>query len=252
MVDFGLVTRALWGELRGRGAEVRSGHRVTALRADGSATVVVAGKGEARARLVVGCAGLQSDRVAALGGARPSVRIVPFRGRYLTLRRADLVRGLVYPVPQPGLPFLGVHFTPQANGTILVGPSALLALGRESYEHGGVSRRDLRDTLAFPGFWRMALRHVRTGIGELLRDRSRRALLREVRRYVPEVALEDLGPGREGIRAQAVDRRGRLVDDFAIEEGPRGIHVLNAPSPAATASLAIGRLVAERALARLG
>lgn len=252
VVDFRRVTVALWDELRARGADVRTRHPVVSLRPDGSTTVVGTPQGELGAGAVVACAGLQSDRVAALGGERPGLRIIPFRGRYLTLRRGDLVRGLVYPVPRPGLPFLGVHFTPRADGTILVGPSAVLALGRESYERGGPSWRDLRDTLTFPGFWRMAARHAGTGLGELVRDRSRRALLRDVRRYVPEVALEDLEPGPEGIRAQAVDRRGRLVDDFAIVEGSRGVHVLNAPSPAATASLAIGRLVAGRVLARLG
>jgi (S)-2-hydroxyglutarate dehydrogenase len=254
VIDFRRVTLALWDEVRARGGELRTARRVISLREEAAATIVGTGTDEVAARVVVNTAGLQSDRVAALGdaGRRRGFRIIPFRGRYLTLRSGpELVRGLVYPVPLPGLPFLGVHFTPRADGEVLIGPNALLAFGRESYG-GGVRARDLRDTLLFPGFWRMALRHVGTGLGELRRELSRRALLAEVRRYVPDVRLDDLGPGPEGIRAQAVDRRGRLVDDFVIEEGPRAIHVVNAPSPGATASLAIGRHIAERVLDRLG
>ncbi|MET9497166.1 L-2-hydroxyglutarate oxidase [Streptomyces sp. NPDC006552] len=204
-----------------------------------------------RGKVLVNCAGLQCDQVARLAGDDPGMRIVPFRGEYFDLARPELVRGLVYPVPDPAFPFLGVHLTRGIEGSVHVGPNAVPALAREGYGWGTVRPRELAGTLAWPGTWRMARRHWRYGAGELRRSASRRAFTDAVRRLVPAVDPEDLVPAPAGVRAQAVLRDGTLVDDFLIREGPRTVHVLNAPSPAATASLPIGREVARRALAAL-
>jgi L-2-hydroxyglutarate oxidase LhgO len=202
----------------------------------------------------VACAGLQCDRVAALEDGPPPRRIVPFRGGYWELapRAAALVRGMIYPVPDPALPFLGVHFTRRIDGSVWTGPNAILALGREQYSRLGVTPRDLADMARFRGFWRMLRKNLALGAGEVWREVVKRAYLAEARRYVPELRLEDLHRGPSGVRAQLVGPGGELVDDFALHETERSIHVLNAPSPAATASLAIGRMVAERALERFG
>ena len=203
---------------------------------------------ELRADLVVTCGGLQADRLAALTLPRGS-RVVPFRGSYLRLRpeATHLVRGNLYPVPDPRFPFLGVHFTRRLDGEVWAGPNALLALGREAYDRRPVAA-DLRDVAAFGGFWRLAARHVGTGARELVEDRVRRRYLRRLQAYLPALRAEDLEPGPSGIRAQLVDRRGALVDDFVTTRSARAIHLLNAPSPAATASLAIGHLLATQAL----
>ncbi|GAA2349263.1 L-2-hydroxyglutarate oxidase [Streptomyces kunmingensis] len=204
-----------------------------------------------RGKVLVNCAGLQCDQVARLAGDDPGMRIVPFRGEYFDLARPELVRGLVYPVPDPAFPFLGVHLTRGIEGSVHVGPNAVPALAREGYDWGTVRPRELAGTLAWPGSWRIARRHWRYGAGELLRSASKRAFTDAVRRLVPAVDPEDLVAAPAGVRAQAVLRDGTLVDDFLIREGARTVHVLNAPSPAATASLPIGREVARRALAAL-
>ncbi|WP_407560355.1 L-2-hydroxyglutarate oxidase [Streptomyces sp. 184] len=206
-----------------------------------------------RARALVNCAGLHSDRVARLAGDRPGLRIVPFRGEYYELapHAADLVRGLVYPVPDPAFPFLGVHLTRGIDGAVHLGPNAVPALAREGYSRTSLSPRDAAATLAYPGSWRIARRHWRYGAGELHRSVSRRAFTAAVRRLLPAVDEGDLRPAQAGVRAQAVLPDGELVDDFRFAEGPRTIHVLNAPSPAATASLPIGREIARRVLALL-
>jgi (S)-2-hydroxyglutarate dehydrogenase len=208
-------------------------------------------RGEAPADRIVACAGLQADRVAALVGLEPSVRIVPFRGDYWRLRgaAAELVRGLVYPVPDPAFPFLGVHFTRGVDGAVTAGPNAVPALARERYGRLAFSPRDAAAAIAWPGFVRLARRYARTGAREIWRDAVKPAALAEMRRYLPDLAFRDVARGGCGIRAQAMRRDGTLVDDFLVEEGPRSLHVLNAPSPAATSCLAIGSLVAERALA---
>ncbi|HEX7902002.1 MAG TPA: L-2-hydroxyglutarate oxidase [Planctomycetota bacterium] len=200
-----------------------------------------------KARLVINCAGLYSDRVA-----RSRTKILPFRGEYYYLRRPELVRGLIYPVPDPDFPFLDVHFTRKIRGGVEAGPNAVLAFSRQGYRWKDVDVRDLLDTLGYPGFWRMAWRYWRKGLGEMWRSLSKTAFVRSCRRLLPEVEEADLLPGGAGVRAQALGPDGRLLDDFIIERRPGAIHVLNAPSPAATASLAIGRHVAEiaeRALA---
>ena len=253
VIDFGAVARAYADEVAGRGGELRLGAPVVGLaHADGGVRVTTP-RGELSASLLVACAGLQCDRVAALEGTPPARRIVPFRGGYLELapRAAERVRGMIYPVPDPALPFLGVHFTRRIDGRVWTGPNALLALGRERYSRLGVTPRDLVDMARFRGFWRMLRANVAMGAGELWREVAKRAYLAEARRYVPELALDDLRRGPSGVRAQLVGPGGELVDDFALHETERAIHVLNAPSPAATASLAIGRMVAERALGRL-
>jgi L-2-hydroxyglutarate oxidase len=255
VVDFRAVTRALAARLERRGGAVRTGTRVVTITGTaGEVSVVTAPHGERfAARLLVNCAGLQSDRVARLAGVDPGIAIIPFRGDYYTLRpeRASLVRNLVYPVPDPDLPFLGVHFTRRIDGRVEAGPNALLALHRERYSRWALSPRDAGAVLTFPGFWRMARRFWSIGVSELGRSWSKALFVRALQRLVPAVRAADLQQGGCGIRAQAVDSSGRLLDDFHIVESETGVHLVNAPSPAATASLSIGRQLAGRVLERL-
>ncbi|MFD7988611.1 L-2-hydroxyglutarate oxidase [Kitasatospora indigofera] len=259
--DFPAVARG-YARLAGEaGAALLTGTelRAVARRTDG--VTVQTSAGELRCAVLVNCAGLHSDRVARLAGDDPGVRIVPFRGEYceLTPERRSLVRGLVYPVPDPAFPFLGVHLTRGVHGEVHVGPNAVPALAREGYDWRTVRPRELAGTLAFPGAWRIARRHWRHEAGELRRSLSKRAFTAAVRRLLPAVAEADLVPAAAGVRAQAVARDGSLLDDFAFAgfdpDDPRStrrlVHVLNAPSPAATASLPIGREVARRTLAAL-
>jgi L-2-hydroxyglutarate oxidase len=196
---------------------------------------------------LINCAGLFSDRISRMAGDDPGITIVPFRGEYYDLvpERTLLVRALIYPVPDPRFPFLGVHFTRRINDTVDAGPNAVLALQREGYRHSDVSVRDLAGALSFPGFWRMAAKHWRSGIGEFHRSLSKRAFTNALQRLVPSVLEEDLVPGKSGVRAQALQRDGSLVDDFSFVRSDRMLHVLNVPSPAATASLMIGKAVVD-------
>lgn len=253
ITDFGMVCGALADEVSRRGGTLLLGRTVTDLHTAGAGVRVGTTGGDVEAAAVVTCAGLQSDRVAALTGDAGDERIVPFRGAYLRLRprAARLIRGNVYPVPDPHLPFLGTHLTRRLDGEVWAGPNAVLAGAREGYARGAVDRRDVLDTLRFPGFWRLAARHAGNGLRELVYDRVRALQVRELRRFVPELTADDLEPGPCGIRAQAVRRDGALVDDFSISGNGRVLHVRNAPSPAATASLAIGRLLAQRVFERL-
>jgi L-2-hydroxyglutarate oxidase len=248
--DYVAVARRL---AEASGAEIRYGADV--VRVDRRPGLGVAGRPAGgpivRGRVLVNCAGLHCDEVARLTGDDPGIRIVPFRGEYYTLTRSELVRGLVYPVPDPAFPFLGVHLTRGIDGGVHIGPNAVPALAREGYGWKVVRPRELGATLAWPGSWRIARRHWRHGAGELRRSVSKAAFTEAVRRLLPAVTPRDLRPAASGVRAQAVLRDGTLVDDFLIKEGPRAVHVLNAPSPAATASLPIGREVARRALAAL-
>ncbi|MBT2493142.1 L-2-hydroxyglutarate oxidase [Streptomyces sp. ISL-96] len=251
--DFGAVAGQLAESLGASGAEIRYGAEVTAVdRRPWGVAVRTADGSVVRARVLVNCAGLHCDRVARLAGDDPGMRIVPFRGEYFELARPELVRGLVYPVPDPAFPFLGVHLTRGIDGGVHVGPNAVPALAREGYAWSAIRPRELAGTLGWPGSWRIARRHWRYGAGELHRSMSKRAFTDAVRRLLPDVTAADLRPAPAGVRAQAVLRDGTLVDDFLIRETPRIIHVLNAPSPAATASLPIGRRVARRALEVLG
>ncbi|MFE6807853.1 L-2-hydroxyglutarate oxidase [Streptomyces sp. NPDC057681] len=236
------------------GADIRYGAEVVQIdrRAERGVAVRTAAGDVVRGRVLVNCAGLQCDRIARLAGDDPGMRIVPFRGEYFELARPELVRGLVYPVPDPAFPFLGVHLTRGIDKGVHVGPNAVPALALEGYDWSTVRPRELGATLAWPGSWRIARRHWRYGAGELRRSVSRDAFTSAVRRLLPAVTADDLVPAPAGVRAQAVLRDGTLVDDFLFREAPRTVHVLNAPSPAATASLPIGREVARRALAALG
>ncbi|WP_190024905.1 L-2-hydroxyglutarate oxidase [Streptomyces hiroshimensis] len=249
--DYSAVARCLAGLAEDAGASVRYGAQVQAIGRRGAAVAVRTGLGEVlRARALVNCAGLHSDRVARLAGDDPGVRIVPFRGEYFELApgRTDLVRGLVYPVPDPAFPFLGVHLTRGIDGSVHLGPNAVPALAREGYGRLTLRPGELAGTVAWPGSWQLARRHWRYGAGEVRRSLSKRVFTEAARRLLPEVTAEDLIPAPSGVRAQAVLRDGTLVDDFLFAESPRMVHVLNAPSPAATAALPIGREVARRAL----
>ena len=246
IVDYTRVTETLAELVRRHGGVIRLGTEVRAGRLAADGLTLFTSVGEVRTRFLVNCAGLHCDRVARACGVDPGVRIVPFRGEYYLVRaeRRDLVRHLLYPVPDPTLPFLGVHFTRMIDGTLEAGPNAVLAWKREGYRWHDISVADLADTLAFPGFWRLAGQFWRTGLAEYRRSFSRRAFVASLQRLVPAVTAADVTRGGAGVRAQAVDRDGRLVDDFCIVTGERMVHVLNAPSPAATASLSIGRTIA--------
>jgi L-2-hydroxyglutarate oxidase len=250
IVDFAAVAAAYADDVRAAGGEVRLGAPVAAVEDSGADGVVVrhAG-GELRARRAIVCAGAWSDRLAERAGAPADPRILPFRGGYLALRpeRRELVRGLIYPVPDPSLPFLGVHLTRTIGGDVLVGPTALLVAARDAYRLRRVRGRDVLDTLSWPGSWRMAARWWRTGLAELRFAASRRALAEAAAAYVPALRTGDLVGGPAGIRAQAVGRDGKLVDDFVVSTTRRTLHVRNAPSPAATSSLALAELIADRA-----
>jgi L-2-hydroxyglutarate oxidase LhgO len=251
IVDFAAVTRALADDARACGADVRLGVAVTAVRNGGDEVLVGTDAGCQAADSVVVCAGLQVDRVASLAGDDPDPRIVPFRGEYYLLRpqRRDLVRGLVYPVPDPRYPFLGVHLTRRVDGEVMVGPNAVLALAREGYGWSDVAARDLLQTVSWPGFRSFARHHWRTGLTELRGSLSRRAFVAAARRYVPELSAADVVRGPSGVRAQALARDGSLVDDFRLTRAGRVVSVRNAPSPAATSSLAIAERVVALALA---
>jgi L-2-hydroxyglutarate oxidase len=251
VVDYTRVTEAMARRLVRLGGEVRTGNRVVSIARDGGKLVIGTAKGEVRASRLVNCAGLQSDRIARLAGLQPRMRIVPFRGEYYLLRaeRSGLVRGLIYPVPDPALPFLGVHFTRGIDDVVEAGPNAVLALRREGYSWKDVSVRDIADWAAFPGFWRMARVQWRNAATEIRRSLSRARFLKSLQALMPSLTDNDIERGGSGVRAQAVGADGRLIDDFFIQTGPNMMHVLNAPSPAATASLAIGREVADRLIA---
>ena len=253
IVDYRRVCERLAARIAERGGNVVTGARAAAFSTIGNRTMVSTPAAEYDARIVVNCAGLQSDRVTQLAGGRPAARIVPFRGEYFELvpERRHLCRNLIYPVPDPAFPFLGVHFTRRIGGGVECGPNAVLALAREGYTKGSVNLRDLWETLTYGGFLRLARKHWRTGAGEMWRSLSKRAFTRALRRLLPEVEERDLVPAPAGVRAQAVAPDGSMVDDFLIVEDDRAVHVNNAPSPAATASLEIGRLVAEKVVARL-
>ncbi len=247
VTDFAAVTGRLAEDVEAAGGQVRTGAEVTAWRRESGSVRLETSSGDLRASRVLNCAGLHSDRIARMGGAVPDVAIVPFRGSYRRVvpRRAHLVRALIYPVPDPVLPFLGVHLTRRIDDTVEAGPTAAPALMREAYADGGMDPSDLLEMVAFPGFWRLVARHWRAGVGEIRRGGGGGAFLRAARRLLPGLEPEDLEPGGCGVRAQAIDRTGALVDDFRVLRSGRGVHVLNAPSPAATASLAIARHIVD-------
>lgn len=246
IVDYTRVTETMAKLVRRSGGEIRLGKLFHKAQGTAEGVRLTTSAGELKARFLVNCTGLHCDRVARRCGVEPGVRVVPFRGEYYEVRpeRRDLVRHLIYPVPDPTLPFLGVHFTRMVDGTLEAGPNAVLAWKREGYRWHDISPIDVADTLAFPGFWRLAGKFWRIGLAEYRRSFSKSAFVASLQRLVPEVAAADVARGGAGVRAQAVDRDGRLVDDFRIVTTERMVHVLNAPSPAATASLSIGRVIA--------
>lgn len=243
VVDFGSVVDALVGEVARAGGVLMADTTVWEVSDTSAGKRLLTSVGEVGTRRLVTCAGLHSDRLARLDGLEPGVRIIPFRGEYFDLTGVgrSLVSTPVYPVPRPPFPFLGVHFTPTVGGGLHVGPNAVLALRREGYRALDIDPSDLLTTLAFPGTWRLARSYRREGAAEMVRSLSTRLFLRAARRLVPDLRLGHMRPAAPGVRAQAVDRRGALVDDFLVVRGRRSMHVCNAPSPAATASLAIGR-----------
>jgi L-2-hydroxyglutarate oxidase len=254
VVDFAAVAGAIARELTARGVRIETGSPVTSIGRTGDGFRIIAGSSAVGARGLVNCAGLHADRVARMAGARPDVRIIPFRGEYYRLRpqRRDLVRGLIYPVPDPRLPFLGVHLTRTIHGEVEGGPNAVLALAREGYRRGRIDPRELAGMLADPAFWKMVRRHWRTGSIEAIRSLRKAKFTEALRRLVPALRNVDLVPAGSGVRAQAVGPDGSLVEDFRIVADQGAIHVLNAPSPAATASLAIGRHIASLAAGPFG
>jgi L-2-hydroxyglutarate oxidase len=251
IVDYPQVTRTLADLIRTAGGTVRLNGRVLACHRKDGELVLETTQGEVPCRFLVNCAGLQSDRIAVLCGVRPGLQIVPFRGEYyeLTTQRRHLVRNLIYPVPDPRFPFLGVHFTRMIHGGVEAGPNAVLALKREGYRWSQFSLRDLLGMASYGGFWRMVSRYWKTGLGELHRSLSKKAFLRALQELIPELAAEDIQPAGAGVRAQALTPEGALVDDFRIIVAERMVHVLNAPSPAATASLRIASHIVDEAAA---
>lgn len=253
IVDYRKVADAMAARVTERGGQVIKGTRVQAIRRSGGFLYFETNRNTVCSRYLINCGGLHSDKVARFMGLRPDVQIIPFRGEYYTLRpECRLVRGLIYPVPDPEFPFLGVHFTKRIQGDYEAGPNAVLAFAREGYRFTQVRWGDLLQMFAFPGFWAMAVKYWQMEVYELYRSLSRSAFLRALQRLVPELEDKDMAPGGSGVRAQAVTRKGSLVDDFQIIEAPNAIHVLNAPSPAATASIAIGRHIAGLASASFG
>lgn len=254
VTDYAMVCEKYGELIAANGGSVLTSAAVSAIHRRPNEIVVETARGAFAADALINCAGLHSDRISRMAGDNPGVMIVPFRGEYydLTPERAALVRALIYPVPDPRFPFLGVHFTRRITGKVDAGPNAVLALAREGYSHTDISVRDLASSLRFPGFWRMARRNWRYGAGEWQRSLSKGAFVRALQGLLPEVGEKDLVPGGSGVRAQALKPDGALVDDFQFVPSGKVLHVLNVPSPAATASLAIGRAIVDLAAAQFG
>jgi (S)-2-hydroxyglutarate dehydrogenase len=248
IVDFVGVCQKLVELVGAGGGDLRLGAKVQRFQASGTEAILETTRGSLAARRIINCAGLHSDRIAKLAGAKPGARIVPFRGEYYQLKagRRQLVRNLIYPVPNPQFPFLGVHFTRMIDGSVHAGPNAVLSLKREGYHRTSFDLRDFFDTMTYGGFWRLAAKHAGSGLQEMYRSFSKKAFVRCLQKLIPEIHEEDLVPAKAGVRAQALRGDGTLVDDFLIVNGLHTTHVCNAPSPAATASLEIGRVVADQ------
>ena len=254
ITDFAVVCGKYADLIAAQGGTVLTSAAVTGLKRTATEVVAETQRGTFSTRFLINCAGLFSDRISRMAGDEPEVMIVPFRGEYYALvpDRAPLVRALIYPVPDPRFPFLGVHFTRRVSGKVDAGPNAVLAFRREGYRRTDVSLGDLASSLAFPGFWRMAARNWRSGCNEFRRSLSKRAFVKALQQLVPDIRGEDLVPGGSGVRAQAIKRDGSLVDDFHIVPSARMLHVLNVPSPAATASLMVGKAIVEIAVRDVG
>ncbi|MGB7864506.1 MAG: L-2-hydroxyglutarate oxidase, partial [Candidatus Sulfotelmatobacter sp.] len=254
ITDYAAVCEKYAELISGGGGTILTSHAVIGLKRSADEIVVETKGGTFSSRALINCAGLFSDRISRMAGDDPQVMIVPFRGEYYDLipERSSLVRALIYPVPDPRFPFLGVHFTRRVNGSVDAGPNAVLAFRREGYRRTDFNLRDLASALAFPGFWRMGAKNWRSGLDEFHRSFSKPAFVRALQRLVPQVHNADLVPGGSGVRAQAVTREGALLDDFKFVPSGKMLHVLNVPSPAATASLVIGRAIVDMAADRLG
>jgi len=254
IVDYTLVSEKYAELIRKEGGEIRLGEKVLDIQDSSGRAVVVTSKTSYNTKLVINCCGLYSDKVAGLTVPDLNVKIIPFRGEYYKLRKEKehLVRNLIYPVPDPNFPFLGVHYTRMAKGGVEAGPNAVLAFKREGYKKSDIDFGELSETLAWPGFRKVAAKYWKTGVGEIYRSFSKAAFTKALQKLIPEIRDEDLVPGGAGVRAQACDRTGGLVDDFLILQGKSAINVCNAPSPAATSSLSIGETVARLARERLG
>ena len=249
IIDFPRVAQTYAQLIQEKGGDLRLRHELLGIvRADGG-LVLETSQESIHSKFMINCGGLHCDRIARLAGAQPDLQIVPFRGEYYTIapQRRTLVKNLIYPVPDPAFPFLGVHFTRTIDGLVEAGPNAVLAFAREGYKKSDFNARDLQETLTFSGFRKMARKYWRTGLGEMFRSFSKQAFLAALRRLLPELTLGDLQPGGSGVRAQAISSQGALVDDFMISVTGSVLHVLNAPSPGATASLAIGKMIVDQA-----
>jgi L-2-hydroxyglutarate oxidase LhgO len=249
IVDYRKVAAAMAQRIESAGGKIQTGAAVLAIRETPEEVVLQTTAGDVHVRNYIACAGLHSDRVVRLAGSQPDAQIIPFRGEYFELvpERHHLVKGLIYPVPDPRFPFLGVHFTRVIDHGVEAGPNAVLALAREGYRRRDINLRDLAETLSYPAFWKLIRRHWRTAAGEVFRSLSKHAFARELATLVPEITADNLIPAPAGVRAQALLPSGLLMDDFLIVEKPRSLHVCNAPSPAATASLAIAEEIVTRA-----
>ncbi|HDP94047.1 MAG TPA: L-2-hydroxyglutarate oxidase [Candidatus Aminicenantes bacterium] len=253
IVDYHAVTAAFAERIRENEGEIRMGARFISRKTDGDTQVLETTSGTIRCRMLVNCAGLQSDRVARACGVNPGLKIIPFRGEYYVLRpeRESLVNGLIYPVPDPKFPFLGVHFTRMIGGGVEAGPNAVPAFRREGYRKLDISLRDMAETFLYRGFMRMGVRHFGMGVGEMVRSWIKPAFVASLRCLIPEISGSDVQRGGAGVRAQALEPDGTLVDDFRIVEAPGMVHVLNAPSPAATAAITIGETIAARVMEQI-
>jgi len=252
--DYAVVCQKYAELITANGGKVLTGTSATAIRRSESEIVVETSSGAFAVSALINCAGLYSDRIARMAGDDPGIKIIPFRGEYYDLvpERGSLVRALIYPVPDPRFPFLGVHFTRRIGGKVDAGPNAVFALAREGYRHSDINGGDLLDSVTYGGFWRMAGKYWRNGVGEWHRSLSKAAFVRALQRLLPEVKESDLVPGGSGVRAQALKPDGALVDDFQFVPSGKVLHVLNVPSPAATASLMIGKTIVDTAAAGLG
>lgn len=247
IVNYRQVCQKYADIIRSQGGELRLNTKVEKICENSSAQVLETNNGTFEARFLINCAGLHSDRIAKLGQVDPQAKIVPFRGEYyeLTPEKRDLVKTLIYPVPNPAFPFLGVHFTRMIDGSVHAGPNAVLSFKREGYKKTDFDLRDFTEVMTYPGFWKLAAKHAEEGIQEIIRSYSKAAFVRSLQKLIPEVQAEDIVPTHAGVRAQALMHNGSLVDDFLLVTSPNSIHVCNAPSPAATSSLEIGKAIAQ-------
>jgi L-2-hydroxyglutarate oxidase len=250
IVDYKLVSQAMGQVIRSQGGEIRFGVQVDGIKETPSHVVISSGEQRCKARQLIACAGLQSDRLARIAGCKIDHQIIPFRGEYYRLpaTKNDIVRHLIYPIPDPDLPFLGIHLTRMIDGGVTVGPNAVLGFAREGYPKFSTNGKDMLEYLAFPGFWKTIAANFKSGLAEMRNSLWKQGYLKECRKYCPSLTIEDLLPEKTGIRAQAVMRNGALVHDFLFVETDRMLHVCNAPSPAATSAIPIGEMIASKCM----